>query len=126
MTAVQEARAHAAKALEFLEAAHLANDMDLYSAATSNAVISGINSTDAVCLKLTGTTGKAETHSEAVAELKASGPKGAELAPTLSRLLRLKTKSQYQPVSIAAADAVKAVAWAERLLEGTEQVVAGR
>ena len=81
------------KAREFLEAAELNNDVDLHNAATSNAVTSGINSKDAICLTLTGRTGKTDNHSQAVAELKATGPDGRRLAPTLDRLLRLKPKA---------------------------------
>jgi len=58
MTALDEARAHLAKAREFLTAAELDLDLDLFNVATSNAVISGINAKDATCLRLTGTTGK--------------------------------------------------------------------
>lgn len=63
---------------------------------------------------------------EAIAELRAAGPAGVALTSTLSRLLKLKTKSQYQPVSVAAADATKAVEWATRLLEGADEVVSSR
>jgi hypothetical protein len=52
MSALEQAKAPLAKAREFLEAAHLSNDLELYSAATSNAVIAGINAKDALCLKL--------------------------------------------------------------------------
>lgn len=48
MSALTEARAHLAKAREFLDAAELSLEVDLYNAASSNAVISGINSKDAV------------------------------------------------------------------------------
>lgn len=58
-TALQDARAHLAKAREFLTAAESAASQDLHNAATSNAVVSGINSKDAICLQLTGTTTKA-------------------------------------------------------------------
>lgn len=126
MSALNEARVHLEKAREFLAAAHVNLEWKQFNAATSNAVISGINSKDAICLRLTGTTRKADGHNEAVAELKASGPVGAKLAPTLSRLLKLKTKSQYQSVSVAASDANKAIEWAARLLEGAEEAVAGR
>jgi uncharacterized protein (UPF0332 family) len=126
MTALSEARAHLEKAREFLEAAQTSLEFDQFNAATSNAAISGINSKDAICLKLTGRTRKADNHTEAVAELKAVGPTGAKLAPTLSRLLKLKTKSQYQSVSIAISDAKKAIEWATRLLEGAEEVVSAR
>lgn len=126
MTTLDDARAHLAKAREFLAAARSNLDLELFNAATSDAVISGINSKDAICVRLTGTTRKADGHHEAVAELNAAGPGGAALAPTLSRLLKLKTKSQYQSASVAAADAAKAVEWAARLLEGAEVVVSSR
>ena len=126
MSALNEARAHLEKAREFLDAARVNLDFEQFNAATSNAVLSGINSKDAICLRLTGTTRKAEGHNEAVAELKAAGPVGVKLAPTLQRLLKLKTKSQYQSISIAVADASKALDWAARLLSGAEEVVTGR
>ena len=126
MTALDDARAHLAKAREFLEAARFNLDLELFNAATSDAVISGINSKDAICLRLTGTTRKADGHHEAVAELKAAGPAGAALAPALNRLLKLKTKSQYQSAPVGAADATKAVEWATRLSEGAEVVISSR
>ena len=123
MTVLDEARAHLAKAREFLEAADLTNDLQLYNAAASNAVTSGINSKDAICLTLTGQTKKSDNHAEAIAELKAAGPAGRDSSPTLSRLLRLKSKSQYQAASVSAGDAAKSVDWATRLFE-TAQTVA--
>jgi hypothetical protein len=122
MTALDDARAHLTKAQEFLEAAELTNDLELFNAAASNAVTSGINSKDAICLTLTGRTRKADNHAEAVAELKASGPAGREASSTFSRLLRLKSKSQYQSESVSPADATKSIDWATRLL-GTAQSV---
>lgn len=126
MTALEAARSHLAKAREFLDAARFTLDLEFYNAAASNAVISAINSKDAICLRLTGSTRKADSHHEAVSELKSAGPAGAASAPTLARLLKLKTKSQYQSVSVTTADANKAVEWAARLLESAEQVVSSR
>ena len=126
MSALNDARAHLAKAREFLEVAELSRDLDLYNAATSDAVISGINSKDAICLALSGMTRKADAHEDAVAELKAAGPAAAGLASTLSRLLKLKTKSQYQARSVSAADTNRAVDWATRLLESAEDIVSSR
>lgn len=126
MSAPAEARAHLEKAREFLDAARTSLEFEHLNAATSNAVISGINSKDAICLKLTGRTRKADNHAEAVAELSSSGPGGAKLSATLSRLLKLKTKSQYQAASIAIGDANEAVEWATRLLEGAEEVLSVR
>ncbi|MCO5317796.1 MAG: HEPN domain-containing protein [Microthrixaceae bacterium] len=102
MSGLAGARAHLAKAREFLDAAELNLEVDLYNAATSNSVISGINSKDATCLRLTGTTEKTENHSAAVAELKSAGADGPNqqttkrMATNLGRLLKLKGKSQYQ------------------------------
>jgi cobalamin-dependent methionine synthase I len=126
MSALQESRAHLAKAREFLEAGVISRDLELFEAATSAAVISGINSKDAICLRLVGVTRRSENHTDAVAELKAVGPAGARLAPTLSRLMRLKTKAQYQAASVAATDATKAVGWASRLVEAAEEIVSAR
>jgi len=126
MTALADARAHLAKAREFVEAARSSHEHDLYNAATSNAVISGINSKDAICLRLIGVTRKSDGHQEAVAELKSAGPVGKELASTFSRLLKLKTKSQYQSHLVAATDATKAIEWAERMLEVAEKAVSSR
>ncbi|WBQ06582.1 HEPN domain-containing protein [Kribbella sp. CA-293567] len=125
MTALDNARAHLTKAREFLEAAQLTNDLELFNAATSSAVTSGINSKDAICLALTGRTRKADNHAEAVTELKATGPAGREVSSTFSRLLRLKSRSQYQAESISAADASKSVEWAARLLEVARRNVPG-
>lgn len=123
MTARDEARAHVAKAREFLEAAELADDLDLYNAATSSAVISGINSKDAICLALTGRSSETENHNDAVADLKAAGQPGRAVATSFARLLRLKGKSQYQAASISAADASRAIDWATRCLDVAKGVV---
>lgn len=117
------AKDHLAKAKEFLEAAEVTNEYELYSAAVSNAVTSGINSKDAICLKLTRRTGKADDHTAAAAELKASGPLGAGLAGTLKRLMGLKPKAQYQSKKMTRKEAEGAVSWARRLYEGAESVV---
>lgn len=123
MTALSDARAHLRKAREFLEAAELNLDFELYNAATSSAVTSGINTKDAVCLALTGTTIKSETHTDAIAELRAAGPDARPLASALGRLLKLKNKSQYQTVGVARSDAIKAVGWATALVEGAAGIV---
>lgn len=125
MNPLDAARAHLAKAREFLEAAEVTRDLELYNAATSNAVTSGINSKDAICLTLTGRTAKGDSHGEARAELRAAGPVGRGLEPTFGRLLRLKPKSQYQEASVAARDAAKAIDWATRMLDGAQEIVSG-
>ena len=123
MSALCDAQLHLAKAEEFLTDAEVSRDLELFNAATSDAVVSGINSKDAVCLKLTGKTVKSDNHPAAVAELKKAGPAGATLAPTLQRLLKLKTRSQYQTMTIARQDATAAVDWARKLYEGARTIV---
>jgi len=125
VNALQQARAHLTKAREFLEAAELARELDLCNAAASAAVTSGINSKDAICLALTGRTGKTENHHDARAELRAAGPAGRSLETTFSRLLRLKQKSQYQAASVSAPEAIKSVEWADRMLTSATEVVRG-
>ena len=126
MTASEEAQLHLSKAREFLEAAQGNRDRKLYNAATSDAIISAINSKDAICLALAGRTSKSDNHLDAVAELKRAGPAGAELSSTLNRLLKLKTRSQYAPLSVAPSTANRAAEWAQRMLTGAQDAVAGR
>lgn len=123
MSALHDARAHLRKAREFLDAAEINLECDLYNAATSSAVTSGINAKDAICLALAGRTAKAESHIDAVAELRAAGPGTKSWATALGRLLKLKNKSQYQTVDVARADAVKSVTWSTTLVEGATSVV---
>jgi hypothetical protein len=123
MSALAAARAHLAKAREFLEAANVEHDLELHNAATSNAVLSGINSKDAICLKLAGHTNKSDDHAQAVGDLAATGAQGRALAPVLKRLLARKAKSQYQTTNIAARDALRAVEQATRLYEAAQTIV---
>lgn len=122
-TPLQDAKAHLVKAEEFLAAARSEASAERNNAATSNAVLSGINSKDAICLKLTGRTGKGEDHTSAVPELRRAGRTAAELAPLLERLLKLKTRAQYQTTSMAKRDAESAVRWASQLYAAAEGVV---
>jgi uncharacterized protein (UPF0332 family) len=122
-TPLQQAKEHLAKAREFLEAAKISRDFEMFAPAVSAAVTSGINSKDAICLRLTGRTGKTENHQMAIAELKAAGPAGAQLATTFDRLLKVKPKAQYQTKKMTLDEAEKAVQWAQRMYDGAEAVV---
>lgn len=124
MGARDDALSHLSKAREFLDAARLEFDAELFTAAASSAVLSGINAKDAICLRLTGRTGKSEDHRAAVSELAAAGPAGKALESTLRRLLALKTTAQYQAAPISRTDATKAVEWATRMV-GAARDVAG-
>ena len=123
MTPLEVARGHLAKAQEFLLEAKSALSNRHPNAATSNAVIAGINAKDAICLVLVGATGKADDHRQAVSELRKAGKIGADLAATLDRLLKPKTKSRYQSLSMVIKDAEAAVNQAVRLVEEAERVV---
>lgn len=123
MTPRQEARAHLAKAQEFLAEARSALASGRTNAATSLAVTAGINAKDAICLVLVGKTGKGDDHGHAVAELRRAGAIGAEVAVTLDRLLKPKTKSQYQSSSMSRTDAEAAVKQAARLVAQADRVV---
>lgn len=125
MSAHKSAHAHVAKAGEFLQAAALSCDRQLFSAAASAAAISGVNSKDAICLASTGRSDKSDDHARAVGELRQSGPVGREAATVLARLLRLKSASQYRATPVSATDAAKAVDWAARLHELARRAVAG-
>jgi len=125
MGALEDAKAHLAKAKEFLAAAQAGVAAEWYSAAASSAVLSGINSKDAICLKVNGQTNKTEDHKMAVAELRKAGPVAAKLAQDLDRLLAVKKKAQYQTNSVAQSDAIKAVERAERLYDGAASIVTG-
>ena len=123
MGALEEAHAHLRKAEQFLTAAEVNQHLALFDAATSNAVSSGIDAKDAICLKLTGRTNKADRHEDAVKELKAAGTKAAALAQTFERLLALKKKSQYQAAATTGAAATKAVERAHRMYDGAKEIV---
>ena len=122
MGARDDARSHLRKAREFLEAAGLEYETELHTAAASSAVLAGINAKDAICLQLTGRTGKSEDHRSAVPELAAAGPAGKALESTFRRLLGQKTAAQYQAGPIGRTDATKAVDWATRMVDAARDV----
>ena len=123
MTPLEAARGHLSKAQEFLAEAKSALANGHANVATSNAVIAGINAKDAICLVLVGKTVRADDHRQAVGELRKAGKIGADLASTLDRLLKPKTKSQYQTLSMVMKDAESAVKQATRLVDEASLVV---
>lgn len=122
-TPLEDAEAHLTKAREFLDASEFEEDGGLYNAAASSAVLSGINSKDAICLKLTGTSAKGKNHATAVSELRNAGQAGAQVANALGKLLRMKTRAQYQTTPVAQSDARSALRWATQLYKAAEETV---
>jgi hypothetical protein len=125
MTSRVQARGHLAKAKEFLAVAQMCTTTGAPNAATSNAVLCGINAKDAICLALVGRTTKSDDHSSAVKELAAVSAAGRKLPVTLGRLLQMKTSSQYGSAAVGAADAKRAVRYAEELCEAAQRIVTG-
>lgn len=125
MGAVDDALAHLAKAGEFLAAAALSLEAGHPNAAASDAVLSGINAKDAICLKLTGTTIKADDHKAAAAELRRAGGAAVALESTFARLMRLKATSQYLTTSVSERQARDALSWAQRLHQQATLIVEG-
>lgn len=125
MSTASDARAHLEKAQQFLLAAEVALEDQLFDPAASNAVIAGINAKDAMCLRLTGRTGKTDNHQEAVRELKKAGPAAANNANNLHRLLQLKALAQYQSRSVSAINATKAVRWATDMVDSAVEILGG-
>jgi hypothetical protein len=117
-----DAHAHLRKAREFLDAARLELERELHTAAASSAVLAGINAKDAICLQLTGRTGKSDDHRSAVPELAAAGPAGKSMESTFRRLLGMKTAAQYQAAPVGRTDATNAVAWATRMVDAARDL----
>jgi hypothetical protein len=122
VTPLSDAQAHLAKAAEFLASAEENLAAERFNAATSDAVISGINAKDAICLKLVGNTAKTENHQTATAELRGAGRVGASAAVTLGRLLSKKTQSQDQTSPISKTDADRALKHARALYRAPERL----
>jgi uncharacterized protein (UPF0332 family) len=125
MDSAATARAHLVKAKEFLQAARLSHEAELFNAACSAAVSAGINAKDAICLRFTGTCGKTENHAQAIAELKRSGPVVRDLAENFARLLRLKPMAQYFAQSLSSGKSASSISWAERLVAAAGDCLRG-
>ena len=112
--AAAQVRAYANKAEEYAEAAASELESQRYIAATSLAIHSAINAADAVCGARLGKRATGEDHDQVLTLLKQAGPDGANVEKELRRLLPLKTKTEYEPDSVAPGVAGKAVERAQR------------
>ena len=119
-----QARAYAAKAVEFLAAAEEELRAGRRIAATSLAIHAGINAADAVTGTRVGQRAAGQDHDEVLDLLRQAGPDGAEAHSQLIRLLPLKAKAEYDPDDIAKSVADKAVERARRCVAIAQRLVA--
>lgn len=121
--AVHQIRVYLAKAEEFHLAATSELDAGRSIAATSLAIHAAINAADAVCGARLQLRAAGQDHYEAIKLLRRAGEDGASLANDLSRLLRLKSKAEYEPDDIPLSTAAKAVERAHRCVVTARRVV---
>jgi len=120
-----QARSYLSKASEFLHAAVASQQVGNNVAATGNAVHAGIAAADAIAAARAGLVWRGE-HSQAPAHLESvGGVEGRQAARHLRRLLPLKSRAEYEPDPVTAAQARTAVQAAGRMVAIAERVLAG-
>lgn len=112
---LNDARAYLDKAHEFLKAAQDSLALTNYTAAVGNSIHAGIAAADALSASRTRTVWRGE-HTGAAGHLEAAGDEGKQGARHLRRLLPLKTRAEYDPAPMRAADAQSAVQAAGRIV----------
>ncbi|HTW09827.1 MAG TPA: hypothetical protein VME46_20155 [Acidimicrobiales bacterium] len=110
-----EAASYLAKSEEFLRAAQDSLGLGNNTAAVGNSVHAGILAADAIAAVRSRAVWRGE-HAQAPAHLDAAGEDGKQAARHLRRLLPLKTRAEYDPDPIGAADAKSAVSAAARMV----------
>jgi hypothetical protein len=119
---VTDAAAYLAKAGEFLRAATDSLELGNNTAAVGNAVHAGILAADSIAAVRSRAVWRGE-HSLAASHLEAAGEDGKQAARHLRRLLPLKTRAEYDPAPLRAADAKAAAVAAERMVMIAAQAV---
>jgi hypothetical protein len=117
----RDARIHLKKANSYHAIAARALADGIFDPAVSNAVISGINAADVICLVELGRRNDNNDHEAAVRLLAQSGPFGRQAAPILARMLPRKNLSQYRTAIADERDAERTIEDAEQLLEFATQ-----
>jgi len=119
-----DARAYLSKAREFLHAATISLEAENHVASVGNSVHAGIAAADAISAARAGTVWRGE-HSQAPGHLEAAaGRDGAQAARQLRRLIPLKTRAEYDPDPVSAAQARNALKAAGRLVGIADGVTA--
>ena len=120
---LSDARSYLDKAQDFLRAAQHALELSNHTAAVGNAVHAGIAAGDALSAARAGTVWRGE-HAQAAGHLEAAGDEGRQAGRQLRRLLPMKTRAEYDPAPMKAADARTAVQAAERMVALAVQALA--
>jgi hypothetical protein len=115
-----DARGFLGKAADFLEVAEQALEEGRLSPAVSLAIHAGIDAADAICVVKLGTTWSGDNHAGAVDHLRQADKKAATY---LSRLLGMKTRSEYDSVDPSRSQADSALRAARRFVEIAGTVV---
>lgn len=99
-------RSYLAKSVEFFDAASAELEAGRPIAATSLAIHAAINAADVVCGAVIGERSAGQDHQQALVLLQRCGPAGGDLARSLTRLLPLKSRAEYEPhgVTLTQAD----------------------
>lgn len=119
-----EARAYLAKAEEFLDASRAALEAQQATAATSLAIHAAINAADVVTGLRIGQRASGRDHRQALSLLRQAGKDGSEVEKNLTRLLQVKTRTEYEPDAVALSEAARAVDRATRCVQTARRVAA--
>lgn len=123
---VADVRSRAESARRFLESARETQTLhaDWTDVMASNAVLAGIAASDAIYGRVLRVASTGEDHAQAVALLRTATIEGPAYAKELRRLVEIKTAAQYSPATTSAEVATRSLAWAERLVQAMEQLLA--
>ena len=114
------------KATWYFESAVANVEAGRFNPAVSDAVVSGINSSDVICIAAGGSYAVTAGHSGALRQLERSGELGQRAVPFLQALLPQKNLAQYRSTLNSRQEANDAVEAAEKLLEIAREAAASR
>jgi hypothetical protein len=123
---LREANQLVGKAEEYLQTASDALDEDRFNAATGNAVLAGINASDAILGARTGQRSGGEDHKQAIPLLASVPVDGRQAANALARLVPLKSKAEYDPEPVSRGNAELAIRQATVLVEIARAAIGAR
>lgn len=110
-----DASAYLRKAQEFLKAAQDSLALSNYTATVGNSVHAGIAAADAISVARTRAVWRGE-HAQVAGHIEAAGEEGKQAARQLRRLIPMKTRAEYDPAPMRAADAQTAIQAADRIV----------